>query len=116
MVGMGVVFAVHRYPANGIGLQRERSKDRKEVFDWFEESKAAMRQDAMKAERNPQRHGRIRYDPCGRQRRPTEKTGPEGRERSNVDADEAKTFDSAISLMHIWLVERSYCRQTFKWN
>jgi hypothetical protein len=98
-------------------LQRKRSEDCKQVFDRFEKPKAAMRQNAVKAERNSQRYGGIRYDGGRGQRRPAEETGPEGRERSNVNSYESKTFDPAIRLIHISLVERSYYKtNSFKWK
>jgi hypothetical protein len=52
-VGIGMVLAVHGHPPDWITLQGERSENRQQVFDRFDEAQAAVRQGAMEAERDP---------------------------------------------------------------
>ena len=59
-VGIRVVLAVHRDPANRIALQRERPAYREEVFERFGHAQAAMRENAMVAERDAEHAGAVR--------------------------------------------------------
>ena len=54
VVGMRVMLAMNRDPANRVALQRERSEDGKEIFERLAQAHAAMRQHAVIAERHTQ--------------------------------------------------------------
>ena len=43
LIGVRVMLAVHRHPSDRIALQRQRSENRQQVFERFEEAQAAVR-------------------------------------------------------------------------
>ena len=99
MIGVRVVLAVHRDPSDGIALQCQRSKNRQHVFERLAQSKTAVCEKSMKAERNAQRGRAVPQDARGRDRRPAKKAGPTRGKRSHVNAEQTERFNASIQLV-----------------
>ena len=54
VVRVRVMLAMNRDPANWVALERERSEDRKEIFERLAQAHAAMRQHPVIAQRHTQ--------------------------------------------------------------
>ena len=89
VIGMRVMLAMNRDPADRIALQRQRSKEREEIFERFAQPKAAMRENAVIAERDAERARavRTRIASDGKIGKPKERR-QERRERTDVNERE----------------------------
>jgi hypothetical protein len=43
LIGVRVVLAMHRHPANRIALERKRSENRQQIFQRFEKAQTTVR-------------------------------------------------------------------------
>ena len=89
VVGMGVMLAMNGDPTNRIALERERSKDRKKIFERLAQANAAMRQHAVIAQRHAQDAGEVRKDRRDGDIRKMKKRRHESGQRTNMNDAES---------------------------
>ena len=107
LVGLRVVHAVHRHPGDRAALAREHARERAEVLERLREPEAAVRQQAVVRQADPDRAGQPPEDEREPEARPGERPGRE--QRARVDRAEPADVDpvEALAVPGQWSTQAS---------